>query len=208
MELALNIALIIIYTAFSAIRIHYQVRAQKRRVPTVIQESRLYSALLSLLICYEVLTFFLYLLAPRVLAWASLPLQAWLRWSGLVLAIAALALFVWVHHHLGRNFSVSLRIFRDQALVTTGPYRWVRHPMYTAFLVLHVAAFLMTANWFIGITWMGGLVVILVLRVRREEAMMCEHFGEEYGSYMRRTGRLIPPILRILKGSLRMPGAA
>lgn len=177
-------------------------------MPTVIQESRLYSVLLSLLICYEVLTFFLYLLAPRILAWASLPLQAWLRWLGLVLAIAALALFVWVHHHLGRNFSVSLRIVRDQALVTTGPYRWVRHPMYTAFLVLHVAAFLMTANWFIGITWIGGLVVILVLRVRREEAMLREHFGEEYGSYMRRTGRLIPPILRILKGSLRMPGAA
>jgi len=207
MELALNVGLIVVYTAFSVIRIRYQVRARKRHVPTVIQESRRYSVLLSVLICYEVFTFFLYLLAPSVLAWASVPLFPWVRWLGLALALGALGLFVWVHRHLGRNFSVNLRISGDQALVTTGPYRWVRHPMYTAFTVLHLAAFLMTANWFIGVTWMGGLLLILALRVKREEAMMLAHFGEEYGLYMRRTGRLLPSLRRMLRSSERVPGA-
>ncbi len=192
-SLVLKIALIAVYTAFSIIRIEYQRRAKRAGQRTVIEESRKYSVWLSVLICYEVLTFFIYLLAPGLLSWASLELYVWLRWLGLALAVAALGLFVWVHQHLGSNFSMTLRIVDRHTLTVTGPYRWVRHPMYTAFVVLHVAAFLMTANWFIGITWMAGLAAVISLRMKREEAMMLETFGQEYEVYMHRTGRLTPP---------------
>lgn len=66
--------------------------------------------------------------------------------------------------------------------------------MYTAFYVLHIAVFFLTANWFIGVTWLAGLTVILLLRVKREEAMLLARFGDQYGTYMERTGRFLPRI--------------
>ena len=86
-------------------------------------------------------------------------------------------------------------------LVTDGPYRWIRHPMYTAFYVLHIAVFFLTANWFIGLTWLAGLTIIIVLRVKREEAMLLARFGDKYNSYMERTGRFLPHINRTKPGT-------
>ena len=191
-ELAFKIILILIYCIFSVIRIRYQVSARKAGLITVISESRKYSILLSLLICYEVLTLFLFLLYPESLDFAALPLPLWLQILGIIIGIAALILFIWVHRHLGKNFSINLKIFSEQQLVDTGPYRLVRHPMYTAFYLLHIAAFLITANWFIGITWIAGLTIIIFLRIGREEKMMLEIFGNRYRSYMQRTGRFLP----------------
>jgi protein-S-isoprenylcysteine O-methyltransferase Ste14 len=194
-ELAFKIILILIYCVFSVIRIRYQVRARKAGLRTVISESRKYSIFLSLLICYEVLTLFLFLLYPESLAFATLLLPFWLQILGVIIGFTALLLFIWVHRHLGKYFSINLKIFSEQQLVDTGPYRRVRHPMYTAFYLLHIAAFLITANWFIGVTWIAGLTIIIFLRIGREEKMMLEIFGDRYRSYMKRTGRFLPKIL-------------
>lgn len=191
-EPAFKIVLILIFTAFSIIRIRYQVKARKAGYVTVISESRKYSIFLSLLICYEVFTLFLFLLYPQALAFANINIPLWLQFLGLFIGTGALALFIWVHRNLGKNFSINLKLFSDQELIETGPYRWVRHPMYTAFYLLHLAAFLLTANWFIGVTWIAGLTVIIVLRVDREEKMMLEMFGDRYRAYMSRTGRFLP----------------
>ena len=80
---------------------------------------------------------------------------------------------------------------KDQTLVTTGPYRWVRHPMYTSIFVWALAYFLMSANWFIGATWLGlGLLAVRVAEA--EEVALTEKFGEAYRVYIRRTGRFLP----------------
>lgn len=168
MEIVFKIILIAVYTAFSIIRIQYQVRAQKAGFKTVIEESKRYSVFLSLFICYEVLTLFVYLLVPYLLDWANLPFPLWVRWLGLVLALASLAMFVWVHQHLGNNFSMKLRIKESHTLTISGPYQWIRHPMYTAFYLLHFAAFLLTANWFIGLSWLLGLTIIVYLRTGKD----------------------------------------
>jgi protein-S-isoprenylcysteine O-methyltransferase Ste14 len=189
-----KIILIVIYSLFSIIRIQYQVRAQRSGYRTVIEESRKYSVFLSLLICYEVFTLFIYLLFPGTLAWAALALPEWVQWTGVFLGIAALGLFIWVHRNLGMNFARNLRIADRQVLIETGPYNFVRHPMYTAFYLLHCAAFLITMNWFIGLTWLTGLTIIIALRVKREEEMMISRFGNQYLLYMNRTGRFIPQI--------------
>jgi protein-S-isoprenylcysteine O-methyltransferase Ste14 len=191
-ELAFKVILILMYTIFSIIRIRYQVRARKAGMATVISESRKYSLLLGLLICYEVFTLFLFLLFPEALSFAMLPLPLWLQIVGVIIGAASLLLFIWVHRHLGKNFSVNLKVFSEQQMVDTGPYSQVRHPMYTAFYLLHIAAFLLTANWFIGVTWICGLTAIIFLRINREEKMMLQIFGDRYRIYMRRTGRFIP----------------
>ncbi len=204
MELVFKIILILVYSAFSIIRIRFQFNARKSGYKTVIQESKKYSIYLSILICYEVFTLFIYLLYPQLISWANLALPLPLRWLGFLLAIASLAMFIWVHRHLGNNFSIKLKISDSHTLTSSGPYQWIRHPMYTAFYILHIAAFLLTGNWFIGLTWIIGLTIIIILRIDREEAMMLQKFGEDYRSYIQRTGKFTPAIkfdrlLRLVK---------
>ena len=147
-ELICKMTLIALYTSFSIIRIEYYRRARKAGYKTVIEEKRRYAIWLSVFICYEVFTFFVYILFPETLAWGALPLLPWVRLTGACFGIIALLWFLWIHQTLGNNISVRIRIKDSKNLVTNGPYRWVRHPMYTAFYLLHVAAFLLTANWF------------------------------------------------------------
>jgi protein-S-isoprenylcysteine O-methyltransferase Ste14 len=191
-ELASKIILITVYSLFSIIRIEYYRRTKKAGYKTVIQERKIYPIWLSIFICYTVFTFFIYILIPQALAWAKLELPLWVRLFGAFLAIVSLLWFIWIHRSLGNNLSVRIKIKEAQELVTNGPYRWIRHPMYTTFFLLHTSVFFLTANWFIGITWLFGLTVIILLRVRREEAMLLDKFGGEYGTYMNNTGRFIP----------------
>jgi protein-S-isoprenylcysteine O-methyltransferase Ste14 len=193
-EVISKISLIILFCLFSIIRIEYYRRARKAGYRTVIVESRWYSVWLSIFICYEVFTFFIYILFPEMLVWATIPLPVALRIVGICLGFMALLWFLWIHRYLGSNLSVRLQIKDSQTLITGGPYRWIRHPMYTAFYSLHLATFLLTANWFIGVSWTVGLTIMIALRVRREEAMMINRFGEQYRLYMQQTGRFFPPI--------------
>jgi len=73
-------------------------------------------------------------------------MPAWSRWLGVALGIVSLQLFGWTHHALGRNWSTRLVIKEGHSLVTSGPYRWVRHPMYTAIFGSWLAIFLLSAN--------------------------------------------------------------
>ena len=193
-EIVSKVILIVVYSLFSIIRIEYYRRTKKAGYKTVIEERKKYPIWLSIFICYTVFTFFVYILFPQALVWAKVPLPPWLRLAGAFIAVLALVWFIWIHRSLGNNLSVRLKIKDSQELVTDGPYRWIRHPMYTAFFILHVAAFLLTANWFIGLTWMSGLTAIIFLRVKREEAMLLSAFGSEYRSYMENTGRFVPII--------------
>jgi protein-S-isoprenylcysteine O-methyltransferase Ste14 len=134
---------------------------------------------------------FVYALSP-FLDFAHLALPPWLRWTGAVVAASGSALLGWTHRTLGRNWSGVLEIHTDHALVTEGPYRHVRHPMYSSFFLSGIGLLLLTANALVGVVNLGAILVMYVLRSPAEEAMMVEHFGDEYRAYMQRTGRLVP----------------
>jgi len=197
-ELTSKVILIAVYSLFSIIRIKYYRKTRKAGYRTVIEERRRYPIWLSVFICYTVFTFFMYVLFPQTIAWAKMPIAPWLRLFGAFLAMVALLWFIWIHHSLGYNLSIRLRIKESQELITDGPYRWIRHPMYSAFYLLHLAVFFLTANWFIGVTWLVGLTVIIFLRIKREEVMLLAKFGSQYSSYMEQTGRFLPSIRRKL----------
>ncbi|OGO51113.1 MAG: hypothetical protein A2148_07105 [Chloroflexi bacterium RBG_16_68_14] len=134
-----------------------------------------------------------YVIAPQRVRWAALPIPAWSRWVGAALGAVALPLFLWTHHALGKNWSRDLVIKEGHTLVTSGPYRWARHPMYTAAFGWSVASFLVSANWLIGLGLLGP-VMLDAMRVGEEEALMMQEFGDEYRTYMQRTGRFLPPM--------------
>lgn len=136
----------------------------------------------------------LYIVAPQLMAWSTLDLPVWLRLMSIPLGVVAALGMVWVHKTLSKNFSGKLEIRDDHTLVTTGPYRWVRHPMYTAVIMLFVAVFLLTANWFIGLVGVAMNVAVIGTRTPKEEAMLVEAFGEKYTEYMQRTPRYFPRV--------------
>ena len=138
----------------------------------------------------------LYMFAPERVHWASLPLPAALRWLGVPLLLGAEVLFCWALLSLGQNFSVSLAIFEQHTLVRSGPYRSIRHPMYSAILGICVALFLVTANWFLAGCLVAAALLVTVFRTPLEERTLLERFGSSYASYAARTGRYWPRITR------------
>ncbi len=137
----------------------------------------------------------LYVLTPW-LDFADYYLPTWAGAVGAVVFVAALWLLWRSHADLGRNWSPTLEIAEGHSLVTQGVFRHIRHPMYAAHGLWGIAQALLLQNWIAGL---GSLVVFIplyLLRVPREEQMMLEQFGEEYRSYMSRTGRVIPRLWR------------
>lgn len=132
-----------------------------------------------------------YLIEPGWMRWSTWPLPDWIRWCGIAFAVPTVLLMYWTLSTLGSNLTDTVATRANHTLVTSGPYRWVRHPYYVVLFLLVCATFLLTANWFIGAS---GLVVFLLLAVRTpiEEQMLIERFGDEYRRYMARTGRFVP----------------
>ena len=132
-----------------------------------------------------------FVIHPPLMAWSSVPLPVPVRWAGVGLAVVAAALLIWTFRNLGKNLTDTVVTRKEHTLVTTGPYRWVRHPFYVSFALASLANSLVTANWFLFVT--GSVVfVLLVVRTRKEEDRLIERFGDEYRAYMRRTGRFFP----------------
>jgi protein-S-isoprenylcysteine O-methyltransferase Ste14 len=139
------------------------------------------------------IAFFTYLFSPASMAWSSLPLPAAVRWAGLGIGLAGVGLLFWTLHRLGGNLTDTVVTRREHSLVTRGPYRWIRHPFYASMASFIVAVSLMAANWFLLLT--GVLVVaLLMLRTAKEEENLVARFGDDYRRYMARTGRLFPRI--------------
>ena len=136
-----------------------------------------------------------YMINPAWMAWSSVALPSWLRWVGVVLGITGGLLLVVTFRTLGKNLTDTVVTRAEHTLVTTGPYRWVRHPFHLATALAVVANSLVTANWFLALT--GGILFgLLVLRTRTEEEKLIERFGEDYNEYMERTGRFLPRLFQ------------
>lgn len=112
--------------------------------------------------------------------------------AGLLVFVASLALFRATHKALGRNWSVTLKVREEHALVTHGVYRYVRHPMYTAFWMWAIAQALTLQNWIVGFAGIIGFGTLYFFRVGREEDLMRETFGTQWDDYAARTPRVVP----------------
>ena len=115
-----------------------------------------------------------------------------MAWGGIAAMVAGLTVRVWAARVLGVFYTRTLRSSSTQSLVEEGPYRLVRHPGYLGVLLLGLGAGLASANLLVA-----GLIAVSMgrayrRRIRSEEAMLIDTFGEDYVAYTRRTRRLIP----------------
>ena len=107
----------------------------------------------------------------------------------------AVWLFVWASRTMGRNWSIVARTRGDHALVTAGPFAWMRHPIYTAMFLLMIALA-------IGLGHINRLLIAVplyavgtIIRVRIEERLLRSAFGSAYDEYANRVKRFIPGVL-------------
>ena len=115
-----------------------------------------------------------------------------LRWVGLALVLLGIAFALWAIATLGRHYDLELEIHRDHELIRTGPYRFVRHPLYTGLGLHFVGACLATGNLLL----IAGTLLVtfpaLYLRAKTEERLLRERFGPAYDTYAREVGMLVP----------------
>ena len=137
------------------------------------------------------LSVFAFMRDPALMAWSSLPLPAWVRWSGVGLSAVTAVALLWTLISLGRNLTDTVVTRQAHTLITRGPYQWVRHPFYDCMALFTLATGLTAANWFVLLV---GVVVfsLLAIRSRTEEEKLLERFGESYRAYKARTGRFLP----------------
>lgn len=128
------------------------------------------------------------------LEFARLSLPDPARWAGEAAAAAGILLVWWAFETLGDDYRGGLGLWDDHRLVTRGPYRWLRHPVYVGFVVTMLGVGLLAADWVIGGSGLLLTLAIPVLRVPVEEAEMEERFGEEYREYRARTGAFLPRV--------------
>jgi protein-S-isoprenylcysteine O-methyltransferase Ste14 len=129
---------------------------------------------------------------PAAMQWARLDLPGWVRWSGVVLGILVPPGAHWVLSSLGKNVSETVLTKKDHALVTIGPYRWVRHPLYTTGIAMFVAIGLVQSSWLVLALGAAGFVLINLVVIPAEERALISKFGDRYRAYMTRTGRMFP----------------
>jgi len=140
----------------------------------------------------------LYAGGPQALDWLRIPMPGWLSWLGVVLGAVAIGFQVWVHDTLQKRWFAATGFGQDHVLITEGPYRWVRHPMYSGLMLYFIALALVSAYWPFAV--LAFLMIPLLYRsATSEEALLVERYPIQYSEYTRRTPRLIP--------RLRSPGA-
>ena len=114
--------------------------------------------------------------------------------AGVMCLVIGLWLFYRSHADLGTNWSITLEVREQHRLITQGVYRRIRHPMYSALVVYSAGQALVIPNWVAGPSNVIAFAVLVALRVRAEERMMVQQFGDEYAAYAARTKRLVPRV--------------
>ena len=133
-----------------------------------------------------------WVIQPQSMDWSALTMSEPVRWLGVVFIFLGTLFTWWVHETLGDNFSPFLHVRKGHELITSGPYGFVRHPMYTALFMVLIGTFLITTNIFIFLTTAGVLAVLLVYRIPREEQVLMDAFPDEYDRYANHRPRFIP----------------
>jgi protein-S-isoprenylcysteine O-methyltransferase Ste14 len=194
-EFGLRIAVGLIYFAIIFVQLYYHRLASKKGNIEEMKRQPLQSMVVAVMGFLNMFLIAAYIVwEEKVFSWAYLDIPGSLRWTAVVMGGCGLILFFWTHKVLGKNFSYTTRIQDEQDLIIDGPYHYVQHPMYTAFLLFAVSFFLITANWLIGICWLFGVLLLVFIRLRREEEGLRERFGEAYENYSRTTARIIPGV--------------
>jgi protein-S-isoprenylcysteine O-methyltransferase Ste14 len=173
--------ILLAYWAISAFR----VRPTRRAEPSA---SRL--AVLAIVIVAFTILFGPWL-RSSVIAGRFVPNLPGIKYSGIFLVWLGIGIAMWARYHLGEYWSARITIKVDHKLIDSGPYAYIRHPIYSGILLALIGTALAVGNWR-GVIAFFLILVVYVLKARREESLLTRELGETYQEYRNRTGMLIP----------------
>lgn len=136
---------------------------------------------------------FIYFVSPW-LSFANYTVNSLVGLVGVALVLPASWLLWRSHRDLGSQFSPTLEIQDSHQLITSGVYKKIRHPMYTALLLYAFCQLFLIGNWVVAPAYLIGFVCFYFLRVESEEQLMLKSFGDDYSAYVNRTNRLFPKL--------------
>jgi protein-S-isoprenylcysteine O-methyltransferase Ste14 len=157
--------------------------------PTKTSESWVSTYFHQFLLCTAFLL--LILSVPGLNGWFLPPRLHFVVAAGAIVQAAFILLAVWARRHLGRNWSAEVRIAVDHELVRTGPYRFLRHPIYTAMLGMFLGTAIASSQYH-ALIGLALLVVSYLRKTRLEDQILAQTFGADYDAYRRHTWALVP----------------
>jgi protein-S-isoprenylcysteine O-methyltransferase Ste14 len=187
-----------IFTAvyFLVLIIEMTIRAplNKKRKQEKMSERRVMSQEKTLLGLLSLGGFFIPIIyaATNWLDFANYSLPDWAGWLGVLLAAGAVFVFWQAHADLGLNWSPTLEIREKHELIKKGIYGVIRHPMYASQWLLVLAQPLLLQNWIAGFMNLLIFIPFYLLRVKAEEQLMTEKFGDQYRIYVQKVGAVLP----------------
>lgn len=184
--------LVILVVVFG-ISAYFRTRARNEgEVISRVQEGRLVLILRLVFALPLLAVLLLNIFYPRALGWAKFSLPSGIRIGALIVAVFCIVLLWWVFRSIGNNVSETVLVKEEGDLVTSGPYRYVRHPLYASALLFLLSLSLVFGDWIILGYSLAGILAFRLLVIPAEEEQLLESFGEEYECYQSRTGALLP----------------
>lgn len=199
MELFITLAVSGLYTLYTLILLFAKQSARKRkRLPgqetTINPYAKRDSLLLAVLVSIEIVVLFLYIVRLPILLHCMLAIPSMFRIAGLIVGLVGVSIIGWASYTLDGEFSATIELKESHRLITNGPYRYVRHPIYAGFILLHIGVTVALANWFIVALYNGGLAILFIERIPREERVLHSYFGSAWEQYAHSRGRFFPKL--------------
>lgn len=173
------------YWAITALRVK-RTKAREKSADRII-------TVLVVVVAYELL--FAHALRLGVLRTRFVPQEPWIAYVGIAVTCAGTAISIWARYTLGEYWSARVTLKEGHQLIRTGPYAFVRHPIYTGMLVATIGTALVVGEWR-GVLAIALLVAAHSRKALREERLLTSEFGDQYSLYRQRTGFMFPRLGR------------
>jgi protein-S-isoprenylcysteine O-methyltransferase Ste14 len=119
------------------------------------------------------------------------PVESSITWTGVALTAVGVGLAIWARFRLGRNWSDKVVLKVDHELIRSGPYRYLRHPIYTGILLALAGTVLVIGEWR-GIVALVLMSINYYVKATREEKILAANFGDAFLEHKKRTGFFLP----------------
>ncbi len=113
------------------------------------------------------------------------------RYAGIILLWLGIGIAIWARYYIGEYWSAKITIKTEHKVIDSGPYAFMRHPIYSGILLAFIGTALAIGRWR-GVAAFFLMLVVFIIKARREESLLTAELGDNYGRYKKRTGMLIP----------------
>jgi len=185
----------LLYSVYTVIFIRVKRTSKYRRLENeekINQYKKKDYLFLVFLIFLEITLIIAYVFKLKFLLYFNINIPFFIRLISTFMAFFGVFLIGWASFTLDGEYSNTIEIKENHRLVRTGPYKYIRHPIYLGFIFLHIGITIMLSNIFILISYNLGLILLLIERIPKEERVLKLYFGRDWELYCEKTNRFLP----------------